>query len=72
MSMETRCSEKGVQMKEFMINYRGYTYLWADNEEDAEKVFKRRFRRASLNGEVEHIEASLYFDTDEKEQTWQK
>lgn len=59
-------------MKEFMINYRGYTYLWADNEEDAEKVFKRRFRRASLNGELEHIDACLYFDSEEKERMWQE
>ena len=59
-------------MREYMVSYRGYTYLWADDEKDAEKLFKRRFRRAALNGEVEHIETSVYFDTDEKEQTWQK
>ena len=59
-------------MKEYLINYRGYTYLWADDEKEAEKLFKRRFRKASLNGELERIDASLYFDSDERERIWKE
>ena len=59
-------------MKENMINYRGYSYIWADDEQDAEKIFRRRFRRSGVGAELEHVEASLYQDTEEREQTWQR
>ena len=59
-------------MKEYMINYRGYSYIWADDEQDAEKIFRRRFRRSGVGAELEHVEASLYQDTEEREQTWQR
>ena len=59
-------------MKEFMLNFRGYAYIWAESEGDAEKIFKRRFRKASLNGEIEHTDLSVYQDTEEKEQLWKR
>lgn len=58
-------------MKEYMINFRGYSYIWAEDEREAEKIFRRRFRRSGVGGDLEHVDASLYQDTEEKEQTWQ-
>lgn len=59
-------------MQEFMINYRGYAFIWADDNDEAEKLFKKRFRRSGINGvsgELEHIEVSQYQDN-EKERLW--
>lgn len=59
-------------MKEYLVNYRGYISLWADDEQDAEKIFQRRFRRSRLGGEIEHTDVSIYQDTEEREQIWKE
>jgi hypothetical protein len=56
-------------MQEYMINFRGYAYIWADSEKEAEHIFKKRFRKTGVNGEIEHTETDLYQD-DEKERLW--
>lgn len=55
-------------MQEFEVTFRGYAYIWADSESEAEKLFRRRFKRAGVNGEVEHCEAEFY--QQEREETW--
>ena len=58
-------------MKEFMINFRGYDFIWAENEDDAKKLFKKHFRKMGCRGELEHLSADPYQD-DEKEQLWKE
>jgi hypothetical protein len=61
-------------VKEYMVNYRGYITLWAEDEKEIEKIFQRRFRRSRLGGEIEHLDISLYFDPEdrERERIWQE
>lgn len=59
-------------MKEYLVNYRGYIYLWAEDEKEIEKIFQRRFRRSGLGGEIEHVNIGLYFDPEEKERKWKE
>lgn len=56
-------------MKEYMVNFRGYAYIWAETEEEAKKIFGRRFKKAGVNGEIEHTDAEVYQDL-ERERLW--
>lgn len=47
-------------MQEFDVTFRGYAYIWAETEQEAEKIFRRRFKKAGVNGEVEHCKAEPY------------
>lgn len=58
-------------MTEYMVNFRGYAYIWAETEGEAEKIFRRRFRKAGVNGELERIDTDEYQDN-EDEQLWKK
>ena len=57
-------------MKEYMVSFRGYAYIWADSERDAEKIFSRRFKKAGVNGEIERYETEAYQEIQQEERTW--
>ena len=55
-------------MKEFDVAFRGYAYIWAETEQEAEKLFRKRFRKAGVNGEVEYCKAEFY--QQDREENW--
>lgn len=55
-------------MKEFDVAFRGYAYIWAETEQEAEKLFRKRFRKAGVNGEVEYCKAESY--EQDREENW--
>lgn len=57
-------------MKEYMVNFRGYAYIWADSEKEAEKIFARRFKRAGVNGAIERYDTEDYQELQAEERLW--
>ena len=57
-------------MQEYMISFRGYSYIWAETPEEAEKIYRKRFAKKSAGkSTLEHCRAEPWQE-DKEERLW--